>query len=242
MLLSFHEDGKYNFGKDLALGIAERKRLNIEILNELSIPHVNGWLSVELRLLRNVDLTCNKEKLSKMQEALQENFLYILGLPGLIRKVCYEAGYVEAVLKFRDDVGAECFKSIFGGCAAKRIQENGYVEAVLKFRDDVGAECFKSVFGGCAAKRIQEKSFFDRMMYCMKARDECPGIASRFARLAPYLDRLSDDFFKSFIDPSSGWSNTLCENLVREIKKSDSTMVPDEVWQGVLNKMSAYQK
>jgi hypothetical protein len=34
MLRKFHEDGKYDFGKDLALGIAEKKRLNIEILNE----------------------------------------------------------------------------------------------------------------------------------------------------------------------------------------------------------------
>ncbi len=146
------------------------------------------------------------------------------------------------MLKFRDDVGAECFKSIFQNCAAKRIQESGYLEAVLKFRDDVGAECFKSVFRGCAAKRIQEKSFLDRMMYCIKARDECPGIVSRFARLAPHLDRLSEDFFKSFINPSSGWSITLSKNLVREIKKSSQGIVPDEVWQGVLDKMSAHQK
>ncbi len=80
------------------------------------------------------------------------------------------------------------------------------------------------------------------MMYCIKARDECPGIASRFAKLAPHLDRLSDDFFKSFINPFSGWSSRLCDNLIKEIIKPDSRMVPDEVWQGVLNKMSAHQK
>jgi hypothetical protein len=275
MLHNFAEDGKYDFGKDLALGIAEKKRLNIAILNELRIPHVNGWLKIKLRVLRNVDLTSNKKILSEMQEALKEDFLDILGLPGLIRNVCYEPGYLEAVLKFRDDVGAECLKSVFGGCAAKRIQESGYLEAVLKFRDDVGIECFKSIFQICAAKRIQEngyleavlkfrddvgtecfktvfkdvvakriqeKCFLDRMMYCMKARDECPGIASQFVILASYLDRLSDDFFKSFINRLSGWSSNLCKRLLIEIDKSLPGIVPDEVWQGLLNKMSAHQK
>jgi hypothetical protein len=120
-----------------------------------------------------------------MQEALQEDFLYILGLPGLIRRVCYEANYMDIFLKFVIDFGTE--------------------NAVRVFSSD------------CFAKRVGNETFMDHLMYCMRV--ECPGILFRFEILAPYFDRLSNNFYQSFIDPSSGWSKTLCENLVREIKK-----------------------
>jgi len=248
MLNNFIE-GIYQSTAAFSVNIEARKTLRIKILTELCIPHNNGWLSVKLRVLRNMDLITKQPILLKMLMDLNRNvklFVQLLELPGLIRRVCCLDGYVDILMAFIQGYGVKESISLFrSNCFASRITEQSYMDIFLAFVKDFGVKDSIAVFRSTTiACRLNNENFISRLMYCIQSLKDsnCRGIITQFKVIAPYYELLSENFYESLIKSESGWSESLCKKFVKNINVGDNKLVDDRVWKKVLDDRSEYQK
>ena len=118
MLDNFDADGNYLQESGFEKKMIAQKLKHLDTLTELGIPHNDdGWLSKELRMLRNIDLVSKKTVFTTLKTELKDHFLKVLGLPGFIRRVCYIDDYMDTFLNFVEENGIDYSCRLLSGAA-----------------------------------------------------------------------------------------------------------------------------
>ena len=157
--------GKFDYSCDLAKMIAERKKEQLRVLDELEIPHEEGFFIVQLRVLRNIDLTQKAiyNPFAQLKTALKAHFILFLQLPGTINKAAYKQGFVNVLIRFVTAYGLEKALRLFAnGCFQARIGNIDYLDLFIQFVAAFGVPPSVRLFAcGCFANRIGNIDYLD---------------------------------------------------------------------------------
>jgi hypothetical protein len=182
--------------------IAERQAKQLQALNLLQIPHNGGYFSIKLRMLRNINLASEAvfKNFHDLKDCLNENFVSLLEIPGIIRKVAWQPGFGNLLIQFVDQFGVPNAVRLFAsGCFAKRAEEETYLDLFMTFVDTFGVPNAVRLFSSnCFTNRISGENYFCLFLNFVT----CYGIktAAHLFSAGCFANRISDDhFFDKFM-------------------------------------------